>query len=231
MRKSIIRTKRTLLNKARFSIVGKSVLWFSFGMFFMSGFLLGCRTNSDLRTFDREFYWRDKSLFTVASTPQEVCKYANDSTRDRSMRCRAVFQLFASFVKPGFTSQQMRSAIPDNKWLSECSVSPCGAAGGGSLPIYNPIGYTPFLLRPFPDKTGWSDWCICFNLRNALGQGDRTPEEALAFLAGTHTDKRLKLMEFAFYYPICGASDNPATEVDIIERFQGQRVGLKVPPR
>jgi hypothetical protein len=125
----------------------------------------------------------------------------------------------------------MRSAISDTKWLNECSVSPCGAAGGGSLPIYSPNDCTPFLLRLFPDKTGWSDWCICFNLRNAVGQGDRTPKEALAFLAGTYPDKRLKLVEFALYYPICGASDNPATEVDIIERFQGQKVGLKVPVR
>jgi len=169
-------------------------------------------------------------MFAAAVTPQEVCEYANDPTRDRDTRCRAIFELFASYVRPGFTSQQMQSAIPESKWLSECAVSNDGAAGGGSLPIYSPNGYTPFLLRLFPDKTGKSDWLISFNLRNADEQGDRTTEEALEFLAGTHPDKRLKLLEFAFIYPLCGTSDHPGTDINIIERFQGQRVGLKVFP-
>lgn len=169
-------------------------------------------------------------MFAAAATPQELCEYANDPTRDRDTRCRAIFALFASYVRPGFTSQQMRSAFPDKKWLSECSVSNIGATGGGSLPIYDPHDYTPYLLRLFPDKTGWSDWLICFNLRDSDEHGSRTSEEALEFLAGTHPDKRLKLLEFAFYYPLCGTSDNPVTEINIIERFQGHRVGLKVFP-
>ena len=92
------------------------------------------------------------------------------------------------------------------------------------MEIYSSIGSSPFILRLFPDSTGWSDWVIIFGL-----PGARTREEALAFLSGTHPDKRLKLGEFAIRYPICGSRESPATEVSVVERFTGERVGLKLP--
>ena len=92
------------------------------------------------------------------------------------------------------------------------------------MEIFSSIGGSPFILRLFPDAAGWSDWVIIFDL-----PGARTREEALAFLSGTHPDKRLKLGEFAICYPICGSRESPVTEVIVVERFTGKRVGLKLP--
>lgn len=205
-------------------------------LLFLIGSLLGCATDRDAergvtqRTFDAEFFWRSKSTFAGNTPAEALCQVANDPTLDRRLRCVAIARLFASFVKPGFTSEQMRHAIPDKRWLSACSVYPCGAAGGGSLPIYNRRDCSPFILRLFPDATGWSDWVIIFNLPepDAPLHGARSSEEALAFFSGTHPDKRLKLVEFVIEYPVCGSSDTPTKEVSVVERFTKKGVGLRL---
>ena len=201
-------------------------------LLFLTGSLLGCATHGDFdhRALDAEFFWRSKSTFAVDVPAAVLCQNANNQALDRRTRCEAVARLFANFVKPGSTSEQMLRAIPDKRWLSVCSVYPYGASGGGSLPVYNGFDYAPFILRLFPDSTGWSDWVIVFNLPEPVAplHGSLSSEEALAFLSGTHPDKRLKLVDFVIQYPICGNSNSPTTEAMVAERFTEKGVGLRL---
>jgi hypothetical protein len=201
---------------------------------FVVGFVTGCATDSERHALDAKYFWSDRSSFALTVSTKEsaagLCEWANDPARDPEERARSVATLFASFVKPGFSSEQMRSAIPDNRWLQACSVSECGASGGGGLLIYRQTGMSPFILRLFPDATGWSDWVIIFNLPDDdWPHGVRRSEQALAFLSGKEQDKRVRLSEFAIWYPICGSRASPTTQVYLTERFAGKRVGVMLP--
>jgi hypothetical protein len=192
--------------------------------------LLGCATKRDplWQGFDASFSWGAKSRFMVNTPAEVLCRRANDATLDRRTRCEAVACLFASYVKPGFTAEQMRSAIPDNRWLSVCSVVNDGARGGGGWLIHFSRDECPFLLRLFPLSDGWSDWIISFGLPNLpSGGGVRTGEKALAFLSGTEPDKQVALGEFAIWFPISGSSDSPTTQRYSEERFTRKGVGSK----
>ena len=200
---------------------------------FVVGLVTGCATDSERHALDEKFFWSDRSSFALPEDSEvsaaRLCEWANDPARDPEVRASAVATLFANFVKPGFSSEQMRSAIPDNRWLQVCSVLGCGGTGGGSLPIYCQSGTSPFILRLFPDATGWSDWAIIFNLPDDELHGARTSKQGLAFLSGREQDKRVKLLEFAMWYPICGSRASPTTQVYLNERFTGKRVGVKLP--
>jgi hypothetical protein len=196
---------------------------------FVIGSLMGCatKTDPDWRRFEASFTWSHKSRFTVNTPAEVLCRRANDATQDRRTRCEAVACLFASYVKPGFTAEQMRSAIPDNRWLSVCSVENDRARGGGGWLIHFSRGdECPYVLRLFPLSDGWSDWIISFSLPNLPSGGDaRTVEEALAFLSGTDPDKQVTLGEFAIWFPISGSSDIPTTQQYSEERFTNKGVG------
>jgi hypothetical protein len=194
------------------------------------GFLSGCVTDHDRQAFDEKFFWSDRSSFAGKMSAERACEWANNPALDPEVRASAVAILFANFVKPGFSSEQMRPAIPDNRWLQACSVSDCSASGGGGQLIYHQTGTSFFELRLFPDATGWSDWVINFNLSGSDWPGGAvTSEQALAFLSGKEQNKRVRLLEFAIWYPICGSRASPTTQVYLWERFTGKRVGVILP--
>ncbi len=90
---------------------------------------------------------------------------------------------------------------------------------------YHTVEQSILTLKLFPDETGWSPWVIDFVLPDDPLNGGWTDEEGRAFLAGTYPDKRLRLAEFAIYYPRCDASDK-ANYTMIVERFTKRGVGL-----
>jgi len=148
---------------------------------------------------------------------------ADDPALSRHERGKALFELFASYVKPGFTSEQMRATLPDTRWLEACSLVRIGAVGG-AIDVEWSSGDI-FCLRLCPDNEGWSDWVIDFSLTDARGFSARA-DEALAFLQGTLTNKQVRLAEFNLFYPI--GPPIQQGNISLSERFTAKGVGLKV---
>src|SRR5688572_6505858 len=134
----------------------------------MLSIVAGCQTNSPYsrKALDAEFFWgntsRIKSLFSAEElaaplTAEEL--EAMDATAVRPLRRKLIAQLFATYVKPGFTSQQMRTALRDTWWLNSCKIHLIGAIAGAHPPVYYGDEHTdPFIMYVFPDETGWSPW-------------------------------------------------------------------------
>jgi hypothetical protein len=187
--------------------------------------LSGCSTNQELKRFNSEFYWGNKSRLAVTVPAKDLIQIANDSGADRDLRRRSVAELFATYIKPGMTSQEIHAALPNTRWLADCRLYNSTASGGGGSLCYRSIEQSLFTLMLFPDDTGWSPWVIDFAVPDdSLPRGE-TEEEARAILAGTHPDKRLRLGEFCIYYPLCNMSDK-ANVTSVSERFTARRVGL-----
>ena len=189
--------------------------------------LSGCATDADRErhAFDSSFYWAQQSRLKVEASPQRLCAEASDSALDRRSRCLSVFQLFASYVRPNFSSQQTHTALPDTKWLEDCSLERIMGVGGAV--DFDWSSGAAFRLRLFPDTNGWSGWTIDFTLtpEEAISLGN---DDALAFLKGTLTNKQVRLAEFDLYYPIEPSVEGGA--VSLSERFTSKGVGLAVHP-
>ena len=189
--------------------------------------LSSCTTDVDRErhAFDSGFYWGQQSRLKVETSPQILCAEASDSTLDRRSRCWSVSQLFASYVRPGFSSQQMHAALPDAKWLEDCSLERIIGVGGAV--DFDWVSGAAFRLRLFPDNNGWSNWVIDFTLTHEEGYS-RGNEDALAFLKGTLTNKQVRLAEFDLFYPIEPSVEGGA--ISLSERFTPRGVGLQVHP-
>ena len=176
------------------------------------------------RDFDSEFYWGAESrLFTRPDLPPQFWGgEASDPKRSPEDRAHAVFALFATYVRPGFTSHQMRAALPDTRWLEACSLVKI-MGGSGQIDIDWWSG-TAFCLRVCPDEKGWSAWVITFTLTNQSTGPSLTSDDALAFIKGTHTNKQIRLAEFNLSYP----RDPRLAPTYFSERFTKKGVGLKV---
>jgi hypothetical protein len=194
---------------------------------FTAAFLFpGCNTCRDMQRFDSDFCWGTKSRLTVSAPATALCRDANDPAVKREFRRLAAAQLFATYVKPGFTSKELHAALFDTDWLDACRLFQ-STASGGQRPCYVSIGQSLFMLMLFPDDTGWSPWVIWFVLPNDPLHGARTDEEGRAFLTGNHPDKRLRLTEFAIDYPLCNEG-NKAGGPRVLERFTKRGVGLQI---
>jgi len=198
-------------------------------MILLIGLLLGCRTTSEIDRerdrFDSEFYWGNKSTLTVSVPAAVLCREANDSTVERELRCLAVGRLFANYIKPGFTSEEMHTALYDPRWLDACRLAQSTASGGWN-PLSSVGGRSLFSLALFPDDTGWSPWVVWFSLPNSR-HGGRTVEEGRAFLTGTHPDKRLKLAEFAIDHRLSHQVEK-AGGIWLLERIANRGVGIMI---
>ena len=190
--------------------------------------LSGCNTSRDLKRFNSDFYWGNKSRLAVTVSAKDLCQRANDSAVNRNLRRGTVAELFATYVKPGMTSQEIHAALLNTQWLADCRLYNSTASGGMSA-CYHSAEQTLFTLELFPDDTGWSPWGIVFVLPNDPDplRGGRTDEEGRAFLAGTHPDKRLRIAEFAIIYPLCNETDK-ANVTLLWERFTTRGVGLVI---
>ena len=197
----------------------------SFVIIFAVDFLIlsGCATNSERAIYDGNYYWGKRA--TLATTVEAKYLTAKDTSLEKSDRSVPVAQLFASYVKPGFTSRQMGLALPDFEWLEHCTLKKCGGLGGFS-PVYRGVGEAAFELRLFPDDKGSTAWIITFVLperpEHLLDEAD-----ARAFVTGTLANERVRLLEFSIFHPVPFTS-NPNPEVHVIERFTPKGVGIMI---
>jgi hypothetical protein len=136
----------------------------------------------------------------------------------------AIAQLFGGYVRPGFTSKQMRSALTNSQWLDACWLEPQGALGGPADLDYS-TG-RPFLLRLFPDEAKNTRWFIYFTLTGGIPEWQISLNDASAFLRGSHTNKNIRIAEFCLFYPAVLPGFHPDRRVT--ERFTRKGVGLKV---
>jgi len=217
----------TFMLKRIFQVEAKLRKCWYFALLVVATCLLsGCSTNQELKRFNSEFYWGNKSRLAVTVSAKDLCQRANDSAVNRDLRRGTVGELFATYVKPGMTSQEIHAALLNTGWLADCRLYNSTASGGMSA-CYNSVDQSLFTLKLFPDETGWSPWVINFILPNDPLRGGRTDEECRAFLAGTHPDKRLRLAEFAITYPLCNENDE-ANVRSLWERFTTRGVGLVI---
>jgi hypothetical protein len=140
---------------------------------------------------------------------QVLGRIANDTGSESAVRARAVFMLFANYVRPGANAAAIAEVFPDPRWWDEC-VCQQGEGGAGRLPVRLLAGHTVFFLLLFPTTPPWG-WCVCFTL-----SGQRSAEDAMAFLRGArHLQGDPVIGEFALCFP------NGRTE-----RFHGDQVSV-----
>jgi hypothetical protein len=178
------------------------------------------------------FYWGRTTFLAynvafVARSAELCCQEANDRSLKREARRWAAALMFGAWVKPGFTTEDMRKAIPASDWLDECRLMGAGSGGGGYPFLYN-FG-SKFRLDLFPDDNDPVGWTIYFTLsRTATGRAWEEPtsvEEVGAFLRGTHQDRSLRILDFTMFYPLPGCEG-----VDVEEAHGPKGVGVMIRP-
>jgi hypothetical protein len=142
-------------------------------------------------------------------------KRANDPTEPQAVRARAVFALFAQYVRPGSSVDEVRRVITDNDWLREAHLEGVRVMGG-KVPVEYPLEDTVFCLHLFPldAEKKQSPWVMYFRLSGKLRDQD-----GLAFLRGEKSAGNPKLMEFALCFP---ASIESSDHVGRIENFSAK---------
>ncbi len=176
----------------------------------LCGLLLGCSSDSarkinepkDYREFEAMYYWGRSSFFFQNSPgpfdpPERWCKTANDENLSLDGRRQGAAILFAAWVKPGFNTDDMRKAIPDNRWLDACEVFPINLIGGG-FPLSQMENSFQLRLFPGDDKKWWTIW---FSLHKP-GQAPFKQLDGLSFLKGVHPDKSIRIEEFVIQFPL-----------------------------
>jgi len=91
----------------------------------------GCATKTKVDSVlveENLYYWGvntylARNMKPVRENPEAYCTPANDKTTARLSRRIDAAMLFGQFVQAGYSSQQMRRAIPDPQWLNECSLA------------------------------------------------------------------------------------------------------------
>ncbi len=116
-------------------------------------------TYYDHREQQESWYYWGKTTYLCMNQPpagdaEFWCKIANDESRKREARCLAAGIVFGGFVRAGFTSEMMRKAIPDPRWLKNCTLG-ANVVVGGRWP-YSISSGTHFYLILFPEQTNSS---------------------------------------------------------------------------
>jgi len=158
---------------------------------------------------ESRYYWGKTGYICLNREPsgdaESWCEIANDQSRRRQARSAAGGLLFAAYVQAGFTSEMMRKAIPDPRWLKSCTVY-LNEIVGGRWPYCVSSG-SHFTLLLFPDKNaqGYDCWRIDFTLSRGTPRDFLVSyEEAVDFLNGTLADKSVEIEEFIMMYPLPG---------------------------
>ncbi len=162
--------------------------------------------------------WKDRSILpeheSIASLNE--CANAGEALAFREDRACAIFTLFARYIRPGASAEQVHRALANTNWMGDIDLAAITGLGG-----WIPIDWkdSVFSLELFPVKHYREDggrWVIYLRLSGS----SRPSEEALAFLRGDGgLPGEPKLEEFALCFP-------SRPEQNRIERFT--RRGLHV---
>ena len=190
------------------------------------GLCAGCATSARDREFDLGFYWGTKSGLNSSMSAADLYERATAADATPTVRSLFICKIFATYIKPGFTSAQIRAVLPDPRWLKDCEIRSIGGVGG-AIDVYSPNGTSPYLLVLFPDRNGSSDWVISMVLPDR--HGHLTLEDARTFLEGSNPETGLRITEFAISYPLSQREEKPPGP-RLTERFTKRGVGLIVTP-
>ena len=200
--------------------------WLAVSVLVSVGLCAGCATNARDRELDLALYWGTKSGLNSPMSAADLYERATATGETRSVRSLFICSIFATYIKPGFTSAQIRTVLPDPNWLKDCEIRPIGGLGGAN-PVHSPNGHSPFVLVLYPDRNGSSDWVISMVLPNR--HGHLTLEDVRKFLEGSNPEPGLRITEFAIEYPLSKSEEKPPG-ARLTERFTKRGVGLIVTP-
>lgn len=189
------------------------VIEFLVSLGLVAALVAGCAISPRSGSVEQLKRWREATYYWGSTTylannldppvgsPELWCKDANDKSLPREWRRMSAAFCFGAYVKPGFTVEKMRAAIPDSRWLDECKLEVFNG-GTGDYPAWwdMPI----FYLWLFPDDNDTIGWSISFTLSNSATGRTRSKEEAARFLRGMHPDRTLGIKEFMVVYPLPG---------------------------
>ncbi len=139
-------------------------------------------------------------MLETSASPDTLNARANDVSLAARYRALAVFQLFATYVRPGQSAAEVHKVLQHANWLRTARVSSLGFGTGWSPVEFTPAD-SPFGMALFPDKDGQSDWRISLVLSGHPPPGSPPLEEPLKFFEGDPTlrgDATLK--EFALCF-------------------------------
>jgi hypothetical protein len=123
---------------------------------------------------------------------------ADDPSVPPEKRAKAIFTMFARFLRPPQTAASLHRILGKAKWLKKATVYRVWTIRA-LVPIEMTLESTVFMILPFPKPKAASDWVLYMRLS---GGEERSAKEARAFLQGC---KRLKgkprLDEFALSFP------------------------------
>jgi hypothetical protein len=181
---------------------------------------LGWREN------EAAYYWGTGTYLCNNYPPTGTAEFwsenANDKSRTREGRCMAAALCFGAYVKPGFDTDKIRTAIPDSRWLEEAGIEQVILVGG-RWP-YTIEGFH-FYLVLFPDAKAFRNWRIDFTL-SAPNEGRiLSLDDARRFLRGTLRDNTVQIQEFIMMFPL------PNSKFGFVEELHTRRgIGIKVVP-
>jgi hypothetical protein len=174
---------------------------------------------------ERKYYWGESTYLLRNAempppwTPLDWCQLASDKTKARESRCYAAALIFGYYVKPGFTTKDMRDAIPRNDWLDDCSVTIFNALGGEQPCV---LDGTHYAISLFPDE-GTDPWFVFFTLAR---ESPYPIDKCLEFLKGKGDQESLTISEIVLSYPLPAG----AKAARIEERHSPKGVGISLQP-
>ena len=141
--------------------------------------------------------WDGVSRLRTEVPADKLRATAEDKQFDRAVRAKAVFSLFANYLRPPKDGRSIAAVVGAAPWLAESRLD--GIHGvGGLIPLETIFDGTPFVLALFPNKQGVSDWTVYLRLSGA----DMSAADAKAFLSGNVTKGAdSTLIEFSLCFP------------------------------
>jgi hypothetical protein len=137
--------------------------------------------------------WTASLAYSKAS-PASLREVANGRTAGRKFRAKAVFSLFATYIRPAVGSEAVGNVLSPLSWLAESRLEGVYALGGW-IPVEQGLTDTAFSVRLFPDPNGTSPWIMYFTLSGARG---RSESDAREFIAGKMANRgEVTLVEYA----------------------------------
>jgi hypothetical protein len=161
-------------------------------------------------------HWNGRSLAQDTRSAVALRTIADDATSSREARARAIFSLFATYLRPPLGGRAVAALLAPARWLGESRLEGVYSLGGW-IPVEMGLDSTAFCLRLFPDHRGRSEWVIYFRLS---GGKDQSAEAAQAFLQ-KGVGVGAALMEFALCFPPVGKQ-----RMGRIERFTAQGIAV-----
>ena len=175
--------------------------------------------------------WNAVTTLKTDATIAALNAQANNAATNETERSKAIFALFANYIKPGQTAAEVHRVLTDTAWVKGAQLFRMGDLAGSTF-IEMTTEDSVFCLGLFPHKKKWSDWPSAsaapqgvmaetapethWWLYLRLSGSQLQNEDALAFLRGEPVAGNPKIIEFALCLP---HPTSPGRLAGRIERF------------